>query len=70
MKASTKENLKISASVAILLVFMLPCCLIFTDSLFLEFLGVVYTWQLWDNILKKIWKRYRATMEARDGKDV
>jgi len=56
-----KENMKIVMNVAMLVVFLVPGLLIFADSLFLNFLGVVYLWEYWENIGSKIYRRYRET---------
>ena len=59
-----KEDKKMMTNVILLVVLALPCCLMFTDSWFLNFLGVFYTYEYWANLLRPIWKRYRAMMEA------
>ncbi len=53
------ENKKVVRNAAIIILFALPCCLIFTGEMFLQFLGVFYTWEFWNNIGKPIQKRYR-----------
>lgn len=64
-----KEDFRVMENIALLVVLAVPCCLLFCyDSMFLMFLGAFYTWEYWSNVLRPIWKRYRATMEAQDDK--
>lgn len=47
------------SNVAILVALLIPGILVFADSLFLNFLGVLYLWEYWNNIGSKIYHRYK-----------
>lgn len=53
------ENLTIAVNLAIIIVFLLPGILVCADSLFMQFLGVVYLWGYWENIGKPVYERYK-----------
>lgn len=53
-----KEDLKVIRNVIIIVVLAMPCCLLFTDSWFLRFLGIIYSVEYWNNIGKAVYKRY------------
>lgn len=55
----SQEDKKVVRNVVIIIMFALPCVLLFCNELFLKFLGVVYTIGYWDNILKPVQRRYK-----------
>lgn len=54
-----KENIQVVRNAAIIIVLLVPGLLVFADSIFMNFLGVVYLWQYWENIGKSVYKRYK-----------
>lgn len=54
---------KIFENVAIIIILALPCGVVFTDSMFLRFIGVVYAVEYWRNILHPL---YRAYLRMKD----
>lgn len=54
-----REDIQVMSNVAILVALLIPGILVFADSLFLNFLGVLYLWEYWNNIGSKIYHRYK-----------
>lgn len=43
----------------VMLVLMVPCCLVFCDALTMQFLGAVYCFGYWQNIVRPLYREYR-----------
>lgn len=54
-----RKKKNIFRNLTIIIVSLIPGILVCADSLFLNFLGVVYLWGYWENIGKPIYERYK-----------
>lgn len=66
MKKMTIEDWKVVRNIILLIVMTWPVCLLFTDSLFLVFLGAVYSVEYYRGILRPLYLRYKKVVKIEE----
>lgn len=66
MKKMTIEDWKVVRNIILLIVMTWPVCLLFTDSLFLVFLGAVYSVEYYRGILRPLYRRYKKVVKIEE----
>ena len=66
MKYLKKEDWKVVRNIIFLVVMTWPVCLLFTDSLFLVFLGAVYSVEYYRGIIRPLYRRYKKVVKIEE----